>query len=218
MRLPEPSSSNYNSLVTDIINGQIKIPQFQREFVWDINKSANLIDSIIKGYPIGTFIFWRTNERLRDVRNIGDFTLSNIPDGEYVNFVLDGQQRLTSLFAGLKGLKVKRDGKKEDNFEDIVLDLNSSDDEKIVKLRSDILEKGSYISIKDLVDGEYDILETYSKDHRKKIQKYRETIISYNFSIIIIKEVPIDVATEIFTRINVGGKPLSLFEIMVAKT
>lgn len=218
MRLPEPSSSNYNSLVTDIINGQIKIPQFQREFVWDINKSANLIDSIIKGYPIGTFIFWRTNERLRDIRNIGDFTLSNIPDGEYVNFVLDGQQRLTSLFAGLKGLKVKRDGKKEDNFEDIVLDLNSSDDEKIVKLRSDILEKGSYISVKDLVDGEYDILETYSKDHRKKIQKYRETIISYNFSIIIIKEVPIDVATEIFTRINVGGKPLSLFEIMVAKT
>lgn len=218
MRLPEPSHSNYNSLMNDIINGQIKIPQFQREFVWDINKSANLIDSIIKGYPIGTFIFWRTNERLRDVRNIGDFNLKSIPDGEYVNFVLDGQQRLTSLFAGLKGLKVKRDGKKEDNFEDIVLDLTSEDEDKVVKLRSDILADSPYISIKDLVEGDYEIYESYSKEQRKKIQKHRETIIGYNFSVIIIKEVPIDIATEIFTRINVGGKPLSLFEIMVAKT
>lgn len=218
MRLPEPSHSNYNSLMNDIINGQIKIPQFQREFVWDINKSANLIDSIIKGYPIGTFIFWRTNERLRDVRNIGDFNLKSIPDGEYVNFVLDGQQRLTSFFAGLKGLKVKRDGKKEDNFEDIVLDLTSEDEDKVVKLRSDILADSPYISIKDLVEGDYEIYESYSKEQRKKIQKHRETIIGYNFSVIIIKEVPIDIATEIFTRINVGGKPLSLFEIMVAKT
>lgn len=218
MRLPEPSSANFNSLINDIANGQIKIPQFQREFVWDINKSANLIDSIIKGYPIGTFIFWRTNDRLRDIRNIGNFELKKAPEGEYVNFVLDGQQRLTSLFASLKGLIVKREGLKEDNFENIIVDLASEEDEKIVKLISDLSENTRFISLKDLVESDFEVIENYSKEHRKKIQEYRNRIIAYNFSIIIIKEVPIDIATEIFTRINVGGKPLSLFEVMVAKT
>ena len=79
--------------------GQIKIPQFQRNFVWSVSDSAKLMDSIIKGYPIGTFIFWRTKEQLRSVRNLGNITLPNSEDGEYVDYVLDGQQRLTSLFA-----------------------------------------------------------------------------------------------------------------------
>jgi uncharacterized protein with ParB-like and HNH nuclease domain len=65
MNLPEPQTRTFSSLVGEIEKGQIKIPQFQRDFVWTMQKSAGLIDSIIKGYPIGTFIFWRTKERLR---------------------------------------------------------------------------------------------------------------------------------------------------------
>ena len=57
MTLPEPLTVTFSGLIGDIEKGLIKIPQFQRDFVWDIEKSANLIDSIIKGYPIGTFFF-----------------------------------------------------------------------------------------------------------------------------------------------------------------
>ena len=52
-----------NALIQEIESGQIKIPQFQRNFVWEKVQSAQLLDSMLKGYPIGTFIFWRT-ERL----------------------------------------------------------------------------------------------------------------------------------------------------------
>lgn len=62
MTLPEPLTVTFSGLIGDIEKGLIKIPQFQRDFVWDIEKSANLIDSIIKGYPIGTFYFLE-NER-----------------------------------------------------------------------------------------------------------------------------------------------------------
>ncbi len=68
MKLPEPVSRTFTGLISDIEKGQIKIPQFQRDFVWDIKKSAKLLDSILKGYPIGTFIFWKTKDRLRSVR------------------------------------------------------------------------------------------------------------------------------------------------------
>jgi hypothetical protein len=90
---------------SDIEKGEIKIPQFQRDFVWSIQKSAALLDSVIKGYPIGTFIFWATKDRLRSVRDLGKIKLPEPKEGEVVSFVLDGQQRITSLFATLKGLK-----------------------------------------------------------------------------------------------------------------
>ena len=109
MKLPEPQSSSFSTLISDIQKGLIKIPQFQRDFVWDLTKSANLMDSIIKGYPIGTFIFWKTKERLRSIRNIGGIELPDPIPGDFVYFVLDGQQRLTSLFASLKGITVKRE-------------------------------------------------------------------------------------------------------------
>ncbi len=50
LRLPTPTHARYTNLLSDIEKGQIKIPQFQREFVWSLEKSAALLDSVIKGY------------------------------------------------------------------------------------------------------------------------------------------------------------------------
>ena len=65
MNQPEPQSLPYEVLLGDIAKGLVKIPQFQRDFVWSREKSAALIDSILRGYPIGTFILWRTKETFR---------------------------------------------------------------------------------------------------------------------------------------------------------
>ena len=218
MILPSPTHSNYTNLLTDIERGQIKIPQFQRDFVWTIQKSAALLDSIVKGYPVGTFIFWSTKDRLRSVRNLGNTSLPEARDGEVVSFVLDGQQRLTSLYASLRGLKVERDSGKTDDFADIFINLDAGDDEQIVLTEVTGLEFGTWIRLRDLIHGSFQQLAAYPPSYHERLSEYRRRIESYDFSIILVKDVPIDVATEIFTRINVGGKALSLFEIMVAKT
>ena len=74
MALPALSHSRYTTLLSDIEKGANKIPQFQRDFVWTIQKSAALLDSI---------------------------SLPDPKDGDVVSFVLDGQKRLTSLFSTL---------------------------------------------------------------------------------------------------------------------
>lgn len=176
------------------------------------------MDSIIKGYPIGTLIFWRTKERLRTIRNLGDFNLPDAEDGEFVDFVLDGQQRLTSLFASLKGLNIERENGKIDDYSEIYINLDAKEDEKIVIAIASDTDSKSFIKIKDLLFGGITLLFNYPTKYHKKLEEYKKLIESYNYSIIQIKEAPIDIATEIFTRINVGGKPLTLFEIMVAKT
>lgn len=220
MNLPEPKTRTFPGLISEIEKGQIKIPQFQRDFVWSIQKSASIIDSILKGYPIGTFIFWRTKERLRSVRNIGGQKLPELGEAEIIDFILDGQQRLTSLYACLKGVSIDRDndGKRVDDFSKIYIDLAAEESDQIVKIDVINLEKSQVISIQDLLAGDFTILAAYPSKYHEKLRLYKSRIESYQYSIIQINEAPIDIATEIFTRINVGGKPLTLFEIMVAKT
>ena len=66
--MPESQSFLITELINDVKRGLIKIPQFQRNFIWSKEKAANLMDSIVKGYPIGTIILWKTKETLRSVR------------------------------------------------------------------------------------------------------------------------------------------------------
>lgn len=216
MHLPEPKNLPYKALLADIEKGLIKIPQFQRDYVWSKDRAAGLIDSILKGYPIGTFITWKTKEALRVVKDLGGVELPPVPDGDFAEYVLDGQQRMTSLFCALKGVQINR-GKKVDDFSEIYIDLNADEHQQIVLTDISELEEGSYIKLKDLISFDLNFLQKYQQFF-PKITEYSQTLQGYNFSLIEVKEAPLDVATEIFTRINVGGKPLSLFEIMVAKT
>jgi len=218
LALPTPTHSRYTTLLSDIEKGEIKIPQFQRDFVWSIQKSAALIDSIIKAYPIGTFIFWDTKDRLRSVRNLGNISLPDPKGGDVVSFVLDGQQRLTSLFATLKGLKVERLTGKTEDFSEVYVDLDAKPDEQIVTTDLTGKDPAKCIRLVDLLYGGLKKLTAYPEAYHAKLDEYKQRIQSFDFSIIKVRDVPIDVATEIFTRINVGGKPLTLFEIMVAKT
>lgn len=217
MHLPEPTPQSFSTLVNEIEKGIIKIPQFQRDFIWSRKKSCKLMDSIIKGYPVGTFIFWKTNERLRAIRNIGGIGLPEPPKGDFIMYVLDGQQRLTSLFTIMKGLKVVRDDY-EDDFSEMYVDLLAKEDEDIVIIDIEGKDASKTIKFSDLLFGDLSLLAAYPKELHKKIDEYKNRIRAYNFSTIVVKEASLDVATEIFTRINVGGVPLSVFEIMVAKT
>lgn len=217
MNQPVPQGMSFSNLIGDIERGNIKIPRFQRDFVWTKDKSAQLIDSILKGYPIGTFIIWKTKESLRAVRNLGKVELPETPPGDFVHYVLDGQQRLTSLYSSIKGLEIERDERKED-FSEMYVDLNAEEDEQIVTV--DISEKDptSVLKVVDLLEAKINTLRQYPEEFQDAIDEYRDRLKTYTFSVVSVSEAPIDVATEIFTRINVTGKPLSTFEIMVAKT
>jgi len=217
MEQPQPLAQPFSNLMNQIETGTVKIPQFQRDFVWNRHKAAKLVDSLLKGYPIGTFILWRTKEQLRSIRNLGGVTLPPAPAGDYVHYVLDGQQRLTTLFATVKGITVERDGHAYD-FSRMYIDLDASEDEDLVIVDVSEKQERSYISVRELLSAEFTELAAFPKQYHQKMKDYKRTLEGYNFSVILVPEAPIDVATEIFTRINVTGQPLSVFEIMVAKT
>ena len=103
---PKPTYKKYDELLLEIRKGMIKIPKFQRQFVWKTEETAKLLDSILRGFPIGTFILWKSKTRLASVKDLGGIKLPDTPAGEAVQYVLDGQQRLASLFVSIDGLTV----------------------------------------------------------------------------------------------------------------
>lgn len=218
MVIAQPSHSNYPDLLSQIERGTIKIPQFQREFVWSRAKSAKLLDSIVKGYPVGTFIFWHTDERLRTVRSIGNIRFKDKASTDYFDYVLDGQQRLTSLYAAVKGVSVRRTNGKVDDFSDIWVNLDADEHDDIVTIDcSD--ESVNYLRLCDLLGGQLlTLAQEFDTSYYPVLQRYANAFTTYSFPVVSVREAEIDVATDIFTRINEGGKPLTPFEIMVAKT
>ncbi len=219
---PKPDSKKYTDLINEIQKGQIKIPKFQRNFVWSLEATASLLDSILKGYPIGTFILWETNERLNDIKNIGNLSLPEVPGDTKVQYVLDGQQRITSLYAAYLGAKIQKEGEKKVTdysqiFVNLEGDIENNDEPIVTSEKPDAV----YISLHEILnfnDNLLQIQESYSHEHFKKVHSYSQAFSTYDFSTIVLRKEDIDSAIEVFTRINTGGQTLTLFEIMSAKT
>ena len=101
--------------MSNIVNKGFLLPAIQREFVWDHEQIVALFDSLMRGYPINSFLFWQVNsDRIRDfqfydfIRDYTEYkaTHSNkatILQGNDITCILDGQQRLTALYIGLLG-------------------------------------------------------------------------------------------------------------------
>ena len=220
---PKPDSKKYSDLISDIEKGIIKIPKFQREFVWGIDKTAKLLDSILKGYPIGTFILWKTDERINDIKNVGNLDIPDTPDGTKVEYVLDGQQRITSLFAAYRGATIQKVGeKKVTDYGDIVVNIEvdiSENDEQVITAEPTGEKSISLSTVLNFSFAKAKELESeFSGKELGLIDSYATAFRTYEFSTVVLRKEDIDSAIEVFTRINTGGQTLTLFEIMSAKT
>ena len=98
-------------LLSQVDHDDIVLPAMQRTFVWKDDRIRRLIDSLLRGFPIGALMLWKTStvQRYRrlprdlDTETPEVFTFETSTDASNKYLVLDGQQRLTSLFAAFKG-------------------------------------------------------------------------------------------------------------------
>lgn len=92
------SDLSIEDAINSLLGGRIRVPAFQRGFVWDTDRVAFFMDSVYKGYPFGSLLFWRTRQPLRTERKLGPYELPPGDPDYPIDYVLDGQQRLTSIF------------------------------------------------------------------------------------------------------------------------
>ena len=229
----------------NIYSNKYLIPSFQREYVWDKKKIAELFSSIMSDYPISTMLFWEINSE--DGKNLCEFYqfLKKFKKGDKNNnlepdvasksefiAIIDGQQRLTSLYLALRGqyyfgnkgkeyhlyLKLAKDDEKGYIFDwkydiDKRFFIDTKTNEKWFKC-ADVLDRS-------LRDSDNNLNEKIQTENELSIGEFR---ILDNFYNKIVKEVNIlnffleksqnsNRAVEIFTRINSGGKKLDFSDI-----
>ena len=201
-------------------NGQIRIPAFQRGFVWDAERVAYLMDSIYKGYPLGAVILWRTREALKSERKLGPFELPEF-DPEYpLDYVLDGQQRLTSIFGVFQTTLTPAESA---DWIKIYFDLDAKDDAqdtRFVYLPDQEFDKSRYFPIGTFFDVTEYRKATEGLD-ATKLEAIDKVQAIFKEAKIPAQSIETDDRAKVaivFERVNRLGVELDIFQLLSAWT
>ena len=97
-------------LVDQIDRGEIRLPEMQRSYVWRATQVRDLFDSLYRGWPSGAILLWESDEDVHEQQLA--VSQSRAPQGS-TKLLLDGQQRLTSLSAVIRGVPIEVRGRKK---------------------------------------------------------------------------------------------------------
>lgn len=212
-------SFTLNSLVEFIALGQIGLPDIQRPFVWQNAKVRDLFDSMYRGYPVGYLLFWQNGLEGHESRTIGSDNKQKYPS----LLIVDGQQRLTSLYAVVKGVPVIRENYTAENIEIAFNPLMESFEVADAAIRKDpafIPNVSNLLSDKadlfELVDDYLTRLSAsreLSDSEKKQIKNAINRLSklgSFPFTALeLASTVTEEEVSEVFVRINSKGTPLN---------
>ena len=209
------------TLLNHMKQGNLQIPRFQREFVWPTTKTRALLDSMYKEFPIGTFFFWQApNGYSHYFRKLADLNIPEPAPGFPISYILDGQQRLTSLYVTINGLTVR-----SQDYGRICIDLQRAEefmqnqeegfDEDIFVTRNP--NNVRYVSVADLLGPDFhEAYKTVADEWKDLLNSVRNRFTTYPFSVVWVRDQPLGEVVEIFQRINQGGKRLSRYDLVCA--
>ena len=246
----KPTDKGITTYLDELKNQDYQIPTFQRDVVWEKENVKKLWDSIYKFYPLGSILVWKTDLKLQNHREIGGHTIvnDNFNRTEY-QYLLDGQQRTTSLLTSLYGGKIE--GREEFDpalYVDITVESSDDTDDESYKKRflywdeiddkngtfkrniskKKKFDEGLILKLIDIKEKYNDIQKTVIKhpeidlnfDHPyiEELGRIKQVLDNYRLSFIELKGIQVSEVCQIFERINQAGKPLDIFDIVVAKT
>lgn len=213
---PKPEIMRLEEVALLVKSGEIKLPRFQRPFVWLKSDMLKLLDSIYKGYPIGSILIWNSSQRLTSERSIAGLEVDEKQQGWFpTNYLLDGQQRLTTLCGALFWK-----GDQAGSIWDINFDLEREEflypkDPNLVSLfpLNKLINTGDFI--RQCMKFEH---------HPKKLryidlaEKLLRVIKDYKIAVVKIGDMTIEEVAPIFERINSTGRKLTIVDLMMAAT
>lgn len=208
-------------LVQDVARGQLRIPRFQRKFVWRREQMRDLLDSIRRRYPIGSLLVWDTDGGYSSSEWVGPLRVP-APPSAGATYVLDGQQRLSTLTGVLLHKQPFPDGYEGDSQQwFIYFDLKA---EEFVHLEAGEHKPHHFPMWKLLHTFEF--LEECrrlisecgerAEEYVSRAEALSETFKSYKLPIVRILSTELQEAVEIFARLNSKGQRMTPDEIVSA--
>ena len=207
-------------VITQVTAGQLRIPAFQRGFVWDADNVAYLMDSIYKGYPFGAVILWRTREQLRSDKQLGPFPLQESDPDFPLDYVLDGQQRLTSIF-GVFQTEIQADG--DTSWTETYYDLAAAQDlqdSQFLALPEDKVEPDRHFPIGTFFDvpAYRRATSNFSDDLADRIGQVQAVFQQASIPVQLVVTNDRAKVAIVFERVNKRGMELDVLQLLSAWT
>lgn len=214
----EQSNITIEDLYSQVKSGTVRIPAFQRGFVWTAEQVGLLYDSLYKGFPIGNVLFWETSNLLKSDKKVGSFDSPELNGMQTYQYVLDGQQRLTSL-CGL----FNRDILAIDNSEwlDIYFDMEGSlEDTKslFIPLKKEEVDLERYFPVYKIMDSvEYRrATRELTDDKADKLDKVMRKLSTRVIPVEKMKTDDMKLVSMVFERVNTAGTDLDHYQLLAA--
>lgn len=207
---------NIQRVFNELENGNMKIPRFQRGYVWERSKIVKLLNSILEEHPIGSFFIWEADAKYANFcREIEELEFQQKPDAGKFKFIIDGQQRITSLYVALMGKQLGNVDyaticfnldRKRFHIPTLKTEPNNIPAWKIFNQSELAAIQMEYVK-RDPITGVH---------YMEVMNECRRILDNYPISLIKTLNVELDEAVTIFENINQGGKRLSLFDLVHA--
>ena len=209
-----PTNPRLSSLIADVERGSIKIPAFQRHYVWKDDQIFSLLDSINQGFPVGSLLLWSTSEKLEEERNVAGFKLPPTTVDYPVLYVLDGQQRLSTLYGVFNSDAPTDDEQLAARFQISFVPSTQA------FVRTSETDPALSIELRNLLDTTKLLpeLARFDAEGARAIAAVTERFKDYEFPVITIKERTNIEVSRIFQRINSSATKLTTFELLSAWT
>ncbi|MBI1276858.1 MAG: DUF262 domain-containing protein [Anaerolineaceae bacterium] len=214
------SELSIREIIHDVTRGQIRIPAFQRGFVWDPDTVAFFMDSLFKRYPVGNLLLWRTKEQLNSERTLGAFELPRTDPDYPIDYVLDGQQRITSLFGVFQ---TELDQSLPEIWTNIYFDFQADPDaqeSQFFALEPEGVDLSRYFPLNSLFDTVKYRRATQSFDD-ETLKRIDEMQTKFKEARIPVEYVTTDdkaTVALVFERVNRKGVPLDTLQLLSAWT
>lgn len=207
-------------IVGKLKRGELRIPAFQRGFVWTPDDVAFLMDSIYKDYPFGSVLLWRTKIKLTQERNLGPFEIPE-PAADYpIDYVLDGQQRLTSIL-GVFANDLPRTNIIE--WKDIYFDMSateSAQNSQFIALDKSEVDPERHFPLNIIFDSTAYRKTTREFDDARslRLDDLQKRFQQAQFPYFMMETEEKQKIAIVFERINRKGIPLDTFQLLTAWT
>ena len=202
-------------LIDSVRRGEIRIPRFQRAFVWGKTDVTHLLDSMQKEFPIGTIFLWDAPAEYNGLlRDIPELKQPPVRHGHGHRIILDGQQRVTSLYAVISALEIR-----PVDYGKFVVDLDEDGTSRQPASRFSYRQPDNqrYVAICELLSNDFLHIYNDLTDARRKVfQTVQLTLTGYPFSVVTVTVDNLHDAVVIFERINRRGRRLSRYDLICA--
>ena len=210
-------------LVERIAAGKIRVPRFQRAFVWKQPDLHALLDSVLRGFPIGSILVWDTEEIIETTQRVGPVDVSPRPDG-LVGYLLDGQQRVSTLVGTLR-LPEEVESTVDQVDWRVYCDLENQEfvraprggvEPQHFPVRS-LLNTAGFIAACRRIESDVDD-GTRAQRWLNEADRLANAFRDYQLPLIHIREADLDSAVTVFARLNRRGRKITADEMVSALT